>query len=353
MGLTGSGDKTHFKGMPPTIRSLAKLANVSPATVSLALRNDVRISAKVREQIKALAEKEGYRPNPIVSQLIAQVRTGKAKSYQCTLAVINTAEHLKDAEEHTVLRWNRASMLRSEALGYSVDHFVLAKEPLRPERLATILETRGIRGLVVTGPFHDAELSEKYMPLWDRFAAIVLGERPVGTDLSCVINDQYNTVRQGMVKALELGYRRPALCVHPFVDEILERRLTGGFLVEQGALPVKQRLRPIDYSSDGKARFQQWFRKHQPDVILTLHTEVREWLEEIGVAAPDQVGLIHLDHEPDLADWAGMCQNHDHAGQAAVDMLVGKLHRNELSFSSFSQCITIRSKWQAGPSVRA
>lgn len=338
--------------MPPTIRSLAKLAGVSPATVSLALRNDTRISAAVRERVRAIADREGYRPNPIVSQLIAQVRTGKAKSYQCTLALINTAEHLKDAEVDTVLSWNRASIARAGELGYNMDHFVLAKEPLRPERLAKILETRGIRGLVVTGPFHDAELTEKYQPLWERFAAIVLGERPVGTDLSCVINDQFNTVRQAMTEAWGLGYRKPALCVHPYVDEILEYRLTGGFLAEQCRLPGKSRLQPFEYTSESRERFQKWFLRNRPDVILTLHTEIRDWLDEIKVSAPQDVGLIHLDHEPALSSWAGLKQNHHHAGQAAVDMLIGKLHRNELSFSKFSKCIAIRSEWHSGPSVR-
>ncbi|MDP0496642.1 MAG: LacI family DNA-binding transcriptional regulator [Verrucomicrobiota bacterium JB024] len=338
--------------MPPTIRSLAKLAGVSPATISLALRNDIRISAEVRKRVQELAQKEGYKPNPIVSQLIAQVRTGQSANYKCTLAVINTARHRKDAEEHTVLSWNHASMERAAELGYTVDHFVLAKEPMRPQRLAKVLETRGIKGLIVTGPFHDDDIAAKYAPLWERFAAIILGERPEETSLSSVINDQYNTVRQAMIEAYKLGYRKPALCVHPYVDEILEYRLSGGYLVELRTHPWKSKLMPFEYMSEGKDHFQKWFRQRRPDIILTLHTEIREWLEEIDILAPRDVGLIHLDHEPALAAWAGMSQNHHHAGKAAVDMLIGKIHRNETAFSSFPKCITIKSEWHPGPSVK-
>jgi len=338
--------------MPPTIRSLAKLAGVSPATISLALRNDIRISAEVRQRVQELAKKEGYKPNPIVSQLIAQVRTGKSANYKCTLAVINTAEHRKDAEEHTVQSWNRTSMERAAELGYTVDHFVLARDPMRPERLVKVLETRGIKGLIVTGPFNDEDIATKYAPLWERFAAIILGERPEQTLLSSVINDQYDTVRQAMIEAHRLGYGKPALCVHPYVDQILEHRLSGGYLVGLRSHVWQNQLMPYDYISKGKEHFQKWFLQRRPDIILTLHTEIRDWLEDIDILAPRDIGLIHLDHEPALAAWAGMNQNHHHAGKAAVDMLIGKIHRNETAFSSFPKCITIKSEWHPGPSVK-
>ncbi|GHC06659.1 LacI family DNA-binding transcriptional regulator [Cerasicoccus arenae] len=338
--------------MTPTIRSVAKLAGVSPATVSLALRNDPRISSKVRQRVQDIAAKEGYKPNPIVSKLISQVRASKTTNYKSTLALVNTAEHLKDVEERTVRCWINSSIERASEQGYTVDQFVLAKEPLRPARLMTILDSRGIEGLIITGPFQDNIIDSKYDLLWQRYAAVVLGERPFKPSLSCVINDQYNTVRQAMMQVRRLGYRKPALCVHPYVDHILESRLSGGFLVEQRQLPKRGMMVPYEYSSAGKDHFYKWFKQHQPDVIITLHTEIKDWLEELGVQAPRDIGLVHLDHEPSLTAWAGMNQNHENVGKAAVDMLVGKLNRNELHLPPFPKCVTIMSEWTPGPSVR-
>ncbi|WP_309382583.1 LacI family DNA-binding transcriptional regulator [Cerasicoccus frondis] len=338
--------------MTPTIRSVAKLAGVSPATVSLALRNDPRISSQVRERVQGIAAKEGYRPNPIVSRLIAQVRASKTTNFKSTLALVNTAEHLKDVEERTVRCWIDASVERATEQGYSVDRFVLAKEPLRPERLMKVLDSRGIEGLIITGPFQDNTIDAKYDLLWQRYAAVVLGERPFQPSLSCVINDQFNTVRQAMIQVRRLGYSKPALCVHPYVDRILEQRLSGGFLVEQRQLPKRNWIAPYDYDEAGQEPFLKWYQKHQPDVIITLHPEIKGWLESINVSAPDHIGLVHLDHEPSLKDWAGMNQNHEHVGKAAVDMLIGKLNRNELQLPPFPKCVTIMSEWTPGPSVR-
>ncbi|MEO0796881.1 MAG: LacI family DNA-binding transcriptional regulator [Verrucomicrobiota bacterium] len=337
--------------MPPTIRSVAKIAEVSPATVSLALRNDPRISSKVRQKVQDIAAREGYRPNPIVSKLIAQVRASKTTNYLSTLAVVNTAEDLKDVEERTVRCWVEASVDRATQQGYTVDHFVLAKEELRPDRLLGILDSRGIEGIIVTGPFRDNIIDEKYDPIWQHHAAVILGERPIKPSLSCVVNDQYNTVRQAMVEVRRLGYQRPSLCIHPHIDQLLEYRLTGGFLVEQMQNPKKSAVQPHGFSSLAKDKFFQWFDRYQPDVIITLHTEIKDWLEEKGVNAPKDVGLVHLDHKPSLAAWAGMNQNHEHVGKTAVDMLVGKLNRNELSLPPFPECVTIMSDWVDGPSV--
>ncbi|MHB9024512.1 MAG: substrate-binding domain-containing protein [Armatimonadota bacterium] len=49
----------------PTIRQLASIAGVSPATVSLALRNDPRISATTRRRIQELAAVYQYKVHPV------------------------------------------------------------------------------------------------------------------------------------------------------------------------------------------------------------------------------------------------------------------------------------------------
>ncbi len=339
--------------MAMTIRGLAKKAGVSPATVSLALRNHPRISKTMRDRIQRLAKKEGYVPNPIVSKLIAQVRASKTTLYKSTIAIVNTSEHVSDTEEPTVRSWTEAAAARARELGYYVDHFVTSKEHLRPERLIDILDARGIQGLIVTGPFHNNIIDPKFDALWARSVAVVLGERPVRPALSCVINNQFNTVIQAMREARTLGYQRPGLCVHPDIDELLEQRLSGGYLVGQQALPPDARLPALAYAPDDQPGFERWFAEHRPDVILTLHTEVKAWLESMGCKVPGDCGLIHLDLSPATPGWAGMWQNHDDASTAAVDMLTGQLYRNEIGPPRFQKCMVINSDWRLGKTVKA
>jgi LacI family transcriptional regulator len=45
-------------------------------TVSLALRNDPRITVETRDRVQALAKRAGYQPDPHVAELMGRLRTG-------------------------------------------------------------------------------------------------------------------------------------------------------------------------------------------------------------------------------------------------------------------------------------
>lgn len=338
--------------MAVTIRNLAKKADVSPATVSLALRNHPRISEPVRERIQKLADEMGYKPNPVVSHLIAQVRASKAKTYQSTLGVILTAEHHSDVKQPTVQTWIHACEARATQLGYTFNRFELHDENLSPDRLLKILETRDIHGLVATGPFSHNLIDPELDRVWKRSAVVVLGERTERPALSCVSNNQFSTAVQAVRKVLELGYQRPGLCIHPGIDDVVEHRFLGGFSAAQQPLLKKNRLPPFDYEDHKRKEFKRWFDRHRPDVILTLHLEVEAWLKTMSIRVPEDLGLVHLDHTSELKDWAGMRQNHDQVGISAIDMLIGQLHRNELGAPPFQKCLFVNSDWIPGPSVR-
>jgi hypothetical protein len=71
------------------------------------------------------------------------------------------------------------------------------------------------------------------------------------------------------------------------------------------------------------------------------------------ITVPDDIGLVHLDLHAGLKDWAGMRQNNEQIGIAAVDMLVGQLHRNEFGPPPFQKCMFIEGTWVDGETVRA
>jgi LacI family transcriptional regulator len=65
---------------------LAAAAGVSKMTVSLALRGHQKISPATRKRIQELAEKMGYRPNPLVQTLMANLRSTRPARYHSTIA---------------------------------------------------------------------------------------------------------------------------------------------------------------------------------------------------------------------------------------------------------------------------
>ncbi|HEY1581580.1 MAG TPA: LacI family DNA-binding transcriptional regulator [Chthoniobacterales bacterium] len=337
----------------PTIRTLAKMAGVSSATVSLALRNHPRIRPKVRERIQRIADEVGYRPNPIVSHLIAQVRASRRASYQSTLGVVFTTTDPGHLQVPTFREWISACEKRARQLGYGFDKFVLLESAMSPQRLIKILDARGIKGLFKLGPFMRGAIPPEFDIIWERSATIVLGARPVRPALSAVMNDQFSTVRQAIEKVTRLGYRRIGLCVSAKIEEVVEHRFVGGFLSAQSVLERADHVPAFPFEYNEPKSFQRWVSREKPDVILTLHPEIRGWLGAMKMQAPKDIGLVHLDLCAELQGWAGIRQNNDQIGAAAVDMLVGQLHRNEIGAPPFQKCIIIAGTWVPGETVRA
>jgi len=338
--------------MGVTMRELAKKAGVSPATVSLALRNHPRISLKVRERIQSLAEEIGYRPNPVVANLIAQVRAGKTTTYQSTIGAVLTGELRRCLEVHTFRDWLAACRERAARLGYGFDVFSLPDSRLTPARLAKVLDARRVQGVVVVGPFQRGVIPPEYDAIWRRSSVVLLGERPVRPTLSCVLNNQFSTTTLAVGELIRLGYRRPALCINPDIDDTLENRFLGGFLAARHGFPPDRHIPPFPFRAGAREEFLLWVKQHRPDAIATLHHEIKGWLETAGFTIPGDVGLAHLDWAPKLEGWAGTDQNNAQVGWFAIDMLIGQLHRNELAPSPFQQCMFINSTWKPGPSVR-
>ena len=338
---------------PPTIRILAQSAGVSKATVSLALRDSPRIRPEVRERIQRLAADAGYRPNALVANLLAQLRASKTSTFQSTLGLLCIARDQSVLQEVPTFRsWIAGCRARASEQGYGFDQFWVHDPGIPPARLVEILDARNIRGVAVVGFLEGGSIPRRFDPIWQRSAAVALGVRPTRPALHFAANDQYVTAAEAVRELIRLGYRRPGLCVNGHIDDIVENKFTGGFWVAQCRLPPAQRLPVFDFQPGGRERFARWLHKHRPDAILTVHRDIRDWVASLGLDVPGDIGLVHLDKTSDFEDWAGMDQNSELIGRAAMDMVIGQLHRNEACVPSFQKCMLINSTWSPGATVR-
>jgi LacI family transcriptional regulator len=334
------------------MQDIANAAGVGKATVSLALRDDPRLREETRRRIQKIAMEMGYRANAVVANLMAQLRASKTPKFQATLGLVNASGEKGMLEGvHTFHEWVKGCKSRAEQIGYGFDEFWLNEPGVTPARLLKILESRNIRGLVVAAVLEHGMLPVEFSELWKRFACVVVGIQTTRPRLHFACNDQYSTAYQSVHEVLALGYERPALVISPKMDELLDYRFSAGYWGAAHLLPQNRRIPAFDFSREAQKNFATWFQKHKPDVIVTLHDTIREWLAAMKVKIPDDVGLVHLDRTSNLADWAGMKQNNDLVGMAAVDMLVGQLHRNEFGTPAFTKCMLVESTWVDGPTV--
>ncbi len=337
----------------PTLQDIADAAGAGKATVSLALRNDPRLRPETRERIQAIAATMGYRANATVAALMAQLRASRTSSYQATLGLVNASSERDWLNTYSTFRaWVTGALRRATQLGYGLDNFWLCEPSISPDRLASILASRNIRGLVIAGVVDHRTLPAGLDELCTRLPNVVVGLRTTRPQLHCATNDQYATALDAMEEVLKLGYQRPGLVIEAQVDANVDHRFSAGFGVGQNKLPRAQRLPVCAFDRSNPAAFAAWFKKHRPDVIVCLHEEVKAWLASLKVRVPRDVGLVHLDRTADMEGWAGMDQGNELVGVAAIDILVGQIHRNESGIPASARAVMVESTWVAGGTVR-
>jgi DNA-binding LacI/PurR family transcriptional regulator len=341
---------------PVTMAVLAAHAGVSKNTVSLAMRDDRRISVETRRKVQQLAIKLGYKKNPVLAHLMSELRKTKVSSYTHTLALLNAHPDSQAIRRHpTIAAWVEGCRRRGDSQGYHFDTFWLHDPELNGARLMRILDARGIKGAIVIGLFNQSQVPAKFAEVWDNLACVVTGVRTHEPTLSFCCVDHHAMMQEAVRQVLQLGYKRPALALSRVVDDLVQGRLSSGMWIGQQALPPKQRIPQFDWSDHSAASFKlfkRWLERYQPDVILTLHRDIKIWLEDLKYKIPRDIGLVDLEHNPSTAEWAAMEQRNDLSGEAAVDMLISMLHNNESGPPEFPRATLGSSHWVPGVTVR-
>lgn len=339
----------------PTLKDIARALGYSKNTISLGLRGSPEIPERTRSRIRAAADRLGYRPNAVVSQLMAQLRSARTSRLQAKLALVNANLDPDAFHSHpTIPIYVQGCERRAAGLGYDFDHFWLHDPELTAERWLRILTARSIKGLVVVGLMDTNHLPARLAPVWERLPCVVTGVRTRDPALSYCCVDHYNLALLAFERAMELGYRRPGLVLDDVIDSLVERRFSAGYLTGRRKLPISQQI-PVfgDVNGPGRAEmFRSWLDRHRPDVVFTLYNSVLGWIKAAGRRIPDDVGVIQLEWRSSRPDIAGMNQHNLVAGEAAVDMVVSQIHNNEQGVQEFPRATMIGASWVDGSTVR-
>lgn len=336
---------------------IARRAGVSKNTVSLSLRHSPQIPPATRRRITALAERMGYRAHPVVSHLMTQLRHSRRVRFQSTLALINANPDGKAFSKHpTIPAYVEGCRRRAEALGYGLDEFWLHDPELNGRRLLQVLRTRSIAGAIFVGLMRENRLPELAREVWSTLPCVVTGVRTRDPALSFCCADHHMLTLKAVQQCRSMGYRRPALVLDRRIDELVDYRFSSGFLAGRDALPAGGRTRPFFRVQESDAQreiFVKWLKREQPDVILTLYTRIRKWVEEAGLRVPHDIGFVQLERRQRETGWAGMDQHNDIVGEAAVEMVIGMIHHGVTGPPEFPRAILIGGTWRDGETLPA
>ena len=319
------------------LKDIAERAGISKAAVSLALAGSKKVSIQTRRKIRALADKLGYKRNPIISSVMSQIKSGGEKKFLETIVLIN-ANKAKDAPQKYPIfsKYIDGVKFESAEIGYAVYEIWLYEKSLGAQRLETILNSRGIRGGIIVGHADDTTLPSKFSNIWSKFKFVSAGIRTRNPVFDFISADKFLIAHFATANIIKSGYKRPALAIDEHIDEVVEGRFIGGFLRAQLALPESARIPPFLEVSKARRNpkaFFEWISKNKPDAIFSISNTTSEWLEtpEISGKISPSIDIIQLERRSESGEWLAIDHNYELVGRLAVRKLFEILNAPQTS----------------------
>lgn len=326
------------------MRTVAEAAGVATSTVSKALRGDPSIPEKRRAQIREIADKLGYRPHPMVSALMAQLHAGRRRSDPHCIAWVDLWTKNRKSVEKKPDPLLDGARERAKVLGYNIEvHYVLA-EGISPARLRQILLARSQWALILPP---SAESTMAYPIDMEGFAGVTIGTSVREPVLHRVSHNHHVGCRVACAKLREKGFRRIGFAMSPWMDQRMDVRWKAAYLASQLDWPEEDRLPPLIVGEDQEDAYRAWKDKHRPDVVIMADTYVAAWEKTVRrgerplrtvwlVVDGLRRGIWGIDYRSDLL------------GAAAVEMVIGQIHRHERGSPPVPHTLLIDGAWFEG-----
>lgn len=352
-----------------SIKDIAKATGFSVTTVSYALRHHPKISKPTRDLVCAKAGELGYRTDPTMREFMAYIREGRERPVAHALGFLNIStpgRYAADCARSATIYQTMSD--RARELGYHLNEIQMKDWKQEGGSLNRILETRGIRGIILSTFDQDFRMPKLD---WSRLTALSFDAAPIDCPMHTVGHSHF----RGMLLALEemekLGYRRIGLAVSNPHGNLQRDQWLAAYLlrVRQSSqleiVPIYDGGKP-DGRAAGKAihtpkagkrleekSFLQWINEHGPEAVLSNEFDVKHWLEHAGFKIPGDIGfaLLHCD-VAEKSNCSGVDQLTASIARIAVESLVSHLEQNQTGQPDEPIFIRINGKWRAGDSLR-
>lgn len=331
---------------PPSIsiRKLASLLGASRSTVSRAFRDDASVRPELRARILAEAEKHGYRPDPLVSELMTSFARRQPVGYRETLGVLWWPARWAQSEQAGTFGGRLRGGLdqAAERHGCRLTQFVLQQGAAAA--LTRTLLARGIRGLVLTPPSDPNQAAPGLD--WANFSTVVIGRSLTTSGFDRVHHNHYASMAETLRRLKERGFRRPVLLADVNLEERMQRAYTGAFLAQGGGAFSHV----LHLEGKDPATLARKLKALTYDVIIA---DVEEWAETIRAlpAALRVAGFVSLDVRRSDGPVTGIRQSVERMAACAVDLLMQRRLHNDRGMPAEPVSVLTPGFWVEGESL--
>jgi LacI family transcriptional regulator len=134
-------------------------------------------------------------------------------------------------------------------------------------------------------------------------------------------------------------------------DITVDRLWSAGFVWEQQALEPSLRIPP--YMIPQKRPLSEWIRQNRIEAIISKAEFVLPTLKEMGMIVPRDMAFVDVFLEDGSGRIAGIRQNHERVGAAAVELLSSQIRHNIRGVPEIPIRTLVEGTWVDGESLPA
>jgi len=321
---------------------IADELGLSVATVSRALRRDPSVRAETRRAVHETAERLGYARNAYVGEFMSSIRRSQTKNFKGNLGLL-WGDRVPDLRtDQRLLQIQAGSRTRAEELGYGLSEFDLSEH--KPDAIARILVSRGIRGILIAIPSFSPR--KAYLRFeFSKFSNVCLGWGLLRPALHTVRFDYFHAIRMALHHARHSFGSGIAAVWDTKTDLRAHRMAQASFVMHHPAGPSA--AMPLFLDS----------RRLQPTATLSLlkKRRVGSLLVEPGVRLPAWLQKEFppsrriLFRDPGSKECFGWIDTQNRLlGSWGIDLLTTKLSHHEFGLPEACQIVLVPPAWFPG-----
>ncbi len=308
---------------PVLLTDVARLAGVSMATASMALRAQGTIALKTRDLVRKVAEEIGYRPNLAASMLARHKQEGVLPNVPVALIGMGVKDRYAFPAQEFVRRFTEHATQR----GFLVEEPEPAAYP-SISKLLRVLYYRGVRGITLSHSFDTSQLTKQDVR---PFSFLFHGQPLEEHRFHRVSTEVFESTRFLWETVWARGYRRigAALYRHPqdIQDDFAREAAVVNCQIRYNAPRV-----PIYTGSLNGEELIAWAKETRPDAILGFSIGQYYTLRDAGFKIPEEIGFVCLHVSDNDASITGLYEDFDELGRITVSQLDSMIRHNETGF---------------------
>lgn len=335
-----------------TLKEVAHEANVSIATVSMALRGQGKLAEETVARIRAVADRLGYQPDPVLASLASRRFRSGEQAQGLPLALLEFPAFL--SKSGGAQNNYRSQLIESaRRIGYAPTVYSVADMQSYAD-FTRVLYHRGTVGVIISGQPPPDMLEDPAR--WAPFALAQCGRYRDITPLHTVRPNIFQAIKLSFEQAYARGYRRIgfALGSHPEILEDDLARLGAARALIDSRLPKDARIDPYFGPIHASEEMAAWALRSKADAFVAFSVGFWFTLRDAGIRCPEDAGFLamHLhNHGHQPVDFSGLDQSRAEIAHQTVLLIDQMVRHNERGLPKQPRNLLIQSAWIEGDTL--